>query len=466
MRQLDPNIVRDRNLDIFVFNLEISEGREFTSHSETLNWLEQQGFPVSPDFKICSSADEVWAAIEHIERIRWELPYGIDGAVVKVDDLQARARLGMTSKVPRWAIAFKYPPEQKETIVEDIHIQVGRTGRLTPLAVLKPVKLAGTTVSRASLHNQDYISSKDIRIGDTVIVQKAGDIIPEILRVIPEKRPEGKTSPFTIPEKCPFCGSKAVREENGADIRCTGSNCFAQSVRKVIYFASKDAMNIEGLGPSSVEALMSHGYVENAADLYSLHKYREELIEKGIVGKEKGTDNLLQAIESSKGNDIDRLITGLGIRNVGRQAARVLAGNFPDMDAIKNATYEQLIVLPDFGEIMVRDILEFMAREETAYMLTRLKEAGVNLRSLSAGSKKNNILEGKIFVLTGTLQGMTREKARELIENNGGKVSGSVSRKTSYVLAGSEAGSKLTKARDLGVTVISEEEFLEMLKNT
>ncbi|NLB42948.1 MAG: NAD-dependent DNA ligase LigA, partial [Clostridiales bacterium] len=292
MRQLDPSIVRERNLDIFVFNLEISEGREFTSHSESLNWLREQGFPIVPDFEICTNANEVWEAIENIEKARWSLPFGIDGAVVKVDNLQERTRLGMTSKVPRWAIAYKYAPEQKETVVEDIHIQVGRTGRLTPLAILKPVNIAGTTVSRATLHNQDYINTKDIRIGDTVVVQKAGDIIPQILQVKLENRPP-ESQPFVIPDNCPHCGSPAVQEDSGVDILCTNSSCQAQSIRKLIHFASKNAMDIEGLGPSSVESLMMEGYVESFVDIYKLADYRDELIEKGVVGKEKGTDNLL-----------------------------------------------------------------------------------------------------------------------------------------------------------------------------
>lgn len=464
MRQLDPGVVKERELDIYVFNLEISQGREFTSHSETLKWLEEQGFPISPDFAECKTPEQVWAAIEQIEQERWKLPYGIDGAVVKVDSLQERVRLGMTSKVPRWAIAFKYPPEQKETVVEDIHVQVGRTGRLSPLAILKPVNLAGTTVSRASLHNQDYINSKDIRIGDTVVVQKAGDIIPEILKVIIEKRPK-ETQPFVIPDTCPICHSQAVREENGADILCTGgSNCFAQSVRKIIYFASKDAMNIEGMGPSSVEALMSQGYIEDFADIYTLANHRAELIEKGVVGKEKATNNLLNGIENSKKNDIDRLITGLGIRNIGRQSARVIAQNFSDMKAIKHASYEQLIALPDFGEIMVRDTLSFFSQEQTSSLLEKLEQAGVNMKSKMAEKQQDNRLEGQTFVITGTLPDMTREQATELIQSYGGKVSGSVSRKTSYVLAGEEAGSKLTKAKQLDIPIISKEDFLNLLR--
>ena len=463
LRQLNSAVVRERNLDIYVFNLEVSRGRDFHSHSETLNWLSRQGFPVSPDFAVCKTAGEVWDNIQKIGETRWDLSFGIDGAVVKVDSLEDRKRLGMTSKVPRWAIAFKYPPEQKETTVEDIRIQVGRTGRLTPLAVLKPIRLAGTLVSRASLHNQDYMDAKDIRIGDTVIVQKAGDIIPEILQSLPEKRPEG-TKRFVIPSTCPICGSPALRDENGADIRCTGTNCFTQAVRRIIYFACKDAMNINGFGPSTAEALMTGGYIKDFADIYHLKDFREELIEKGLIGKEKGTDNLLNAIDASRENDIDRLITGLGIRNVGKQSARVLAMHFPDMDALAHATYEQLIVLPDFGDIMVQDILDYFGREDAHVLLERLREAGVNMISRIAERTVDRRLAGKTFVLTGTLPSMTREEASELIQNYGGRVSGSVSRKTSYILAGEEAGSKLTKAQELGIPVLTEEGLMNLLK--
>lgn len=463
MRQLDPAVVRERNLDIYVFNLEISQGKEFTSHSETLEWLSSQGFPVSPDFKVCKTAEEVWECIESIGETRWQLPFGIDGAVVKVDRLEDRAKLGMTSKVPRWAVAYKYPPEQKETVVEDIKVQVGRTGRLTPLAILKPVKIAGTTVSKATLHNQDYIDAKDIRIGDTVIIQKAGDIIPEVLRSIPEKRPDTAVR-YVIPDTCPVCGAPALREENGVEIRCTGSTCITQATRKIIYFASKDAMNIEGLGPSSVEALMTEGYIKDVADIYLLKNFREELIEKGVVGKEKSTDNLLKAIERSKENDIDRLITGFGIRNVGKQTARVLAANFPDMQALTNATYEQLIVLPDFGDIMVQDILEFFAKDESRLLIAKLEQADVNMKSKVGESKKDDRFAGKTFVLTGTLPSMTREEATAIIQMYGGKVSGSVSKKTSFVLAGEDAGSKLAKAQELGVPVIDEEDLKGMIE--
>ncbi|NLD50291.1 MAG: NAD-dependent DNA ligase LigA, partial [Clostridiaceae bacterium] len=455
-------IVRERNLDVYVFNLEISEGKEFASHSESLEWLSTQGFPVSPGYKKCNTADEVWKCIEDIGETRWKLSFGIDGAVVKVDSLADRKRLGMTSKVPRWAVAFKYPPEQKETIVEDIIVQVGRTGRLTPLALLKPVKIAGTTVSRATLHNQDYIDQKDIRIGDTVIIQKAGDIIPEVLRSIPGKRPH-TAKRFVIPDTCPMCGAPALKEEDGVEIRCTGSECFAQTIRGVIYFASKDAMNIDGMGPSSVESLMSEGYIKDVADIFLLKNFREELINKGIVGKEKSVDNLIKAIEKSKDNDIDRLITGLGIRNVGKQTARVLASNFADMKSFGNAEYEQLIALPDFGEIMVRDIIEFFKRDENRLLVSKLDKAGVNMKSKVSVKKKDDRFSGKTFVLTGTLPSMTREEATEIIQMYGGKVSGSVSKKTSYVLAGEEAGSKLLKAQELGVQIIGEEDLKNMI---
>lgn len=462
LRQLDPDIVKERNLDIYVFNLEISYGKDFVSHSESLKWLSSQGFPVSPDFDVCKTADEVWESISRIGETRWNLSFGIDGAVIKVDSLDNRIHLGSTSKVPRWAVAFKYPPEQKETIIEDIRVQIGRTGRLTPLAILKPVKLAGTTVSKATLHNQDYIDTKDIKIGDTVVVQKAGDVIPEVLRSIPEKRPDFAQR-YIIPDRCPMCGAPALREKNSADIRCTGTECFTRAIRRVIYFASKDAMNIEGLGPSSVESLMSEGYIKDFADIYTIKNYRDELIEKGIVGKEKSTDNLINAIEKSKGNDIDRLVTGLGIKNVGKQSARVIAAYFPDIYALTSATYEQLIILPDFGDIMVRDIIDYFAKDETHLLISKLEHAGVNMKSKAQEGIQDDRFSGKTFVLTGTLPSMTREEASELIQSHGGKVTGSVSKRTTYVLAGEDAGSKLEKARSLGISVISEEDFVQML---
>lgn len=464
LRQLDPSIVRERNLDIFVFNLEIAEGKNFSSHSETIEWMKEQGFTITPDYKICTTADEVWEAISKIGEERNSLPYGIDGAVVKVDNLNDRIELGSTSKVPRWAVAFKYPPEQKETTIKDIKIQVGRTGRLTPLAILEPVVLAGTEVSKASLHNQDYIDSKDIMIGDTVVIQKAGDIIPEVIRSIPEKRPADAVK-YTIPSTCPICNSPTIRDENGADIRCSSEECFAQQIRGVIYFASKDAMDIEGLGEKSVETLMSEGYINNIADIYYLEQYRDELIDKGIVGRKKAVDNLLNAIEKSKDNDLEKLLTGLGIKNIGKQTARVLAINFPDIDAITNATYEQLVALPDFGDIVVNSVINYFNQIKNQKLIFELKRAGVNVKSKTteAGSGDDRFA-GKTFVITGTLPTLKRDEATKIVQMYGGKVSGSVSKKTSYVLAGEEAGSKLTKAQDLGVTIINEEEFNNMLK--
>lgn len=461
MRQLDSDVVRERDLDIFVFNLELCEGREFSSHSESLQWLAEQGFAVSPDYRLCSSAQEVWDAVEAIGKNRWGLEYGIDGAVVKVDSLADRRSLGMTSKVPRWAVAFKYPPEQKETVVEDIIVQVGRTGRITPLAVLKPVRLAETTVGRATLHNQDYIDEKDIRIGDHVIVQKAGDIIPEVLRVVEKKR-QPDAIRFTLPDHCPICGAPAQREADGAHLTCTGDECYAKESRSLIYFASKDAMNIEGVGPRAMEELISEGYIKTLADMYRLEPYKERLIEEGIVGKKKSVDNMLKAIEKSKENDIDRLITGFGIKNVGKQSAKTLAMHFPDLDSVMDAALEELTALPDFGEIVAQAVVDFFSQEKNRCMIAELKEAGVNTVSRMTAKKKDDRFAGMTFVLTGTLPTMGRDEASAIIESFGGKVSGSVSKKTAYVLAGEEAGSKLTKAESLGVPIIDEAEFLRL----
>ncbi|MFL0194207.1 NAD-dependent DNA ligase LigA [Clostridium sp. WILCCON 0269] len=463
LRQLDSSIVKDRNLDIFIFNLEISQGKQFKYHSESLTWLSQQGFKVSPDFVLCKTVDEVWNSICEIDSTRWELPFQIDGAVIKIDSLEDRKLLGTTSKIPKWAVAYKYPPEQKETVVENIIVQIGRTGKLTPLAVLRPVTLAGTTVSKATLHNQDFIDSKDIQIGDTVIIQKAGDIIPEVIKSIPEKRPKDSKK-YTIPDKCPICGSETVKEPKGSDIRCSNSMCYAQVTRGIEYFVSKDAMNIEGFGPSSVEALMKEGYIKDVADIYYLKNYREELIEKGIIGKEKSVDNLIIAIEKSKENDIDRLITGLGIRNVGKQSAKVLAANFSNIEDIANASYDELIGLKDFGDTIVKDIINFFKGEKFSSIISRLKEVGVNTVSKTSYNKKDNRFQGKTFVITGTLPTLKRSEASEFIQNYGGKVSSSVSKKTAYVLTGQEAGSKLDKAQSLGINIIDEEEFMNMIK--
>lgn len=463
LRQLDPTLLRDRELNIFIFNLEIAEGKTFKTHSETLNWLASLGFDVSPEFDICSTADEVWEAIDNIGKNRWNLSYPIDGAVVKLDSLEDREKLGMTSKVPKWAVAYKYPPEQKETVIKDIIIQVGRTGRLTPLAILEPVTLADTTVTKATLHNQDFIDSKDIHIGDTVIVQKAGDIIPEVLRTIKEKRPTDAIK-YSIPNKCPVCGAETVRDEDFSDTRCGNPNCEAQAMRRIEYFVSKDAMNIVGFGKSTVEALMSHGYVRKISDIYSIKDYKDELIEKGIIGKEKSVTNLINAIEKSKDNDMARLITGLGIKNVGKSSSRVLVSKFKSMDDLAKATYEDLISLNDFGETTVPELLSFFKSEAYLDLIKVLKESGVNTVSKEENSIVDNRFEGKTFVITGTLPSMKRDEASKVIQSLGGKVSGSVSKKTNYVLAGEEAGSKLIKAQDLGVAIISEDDFKDLIK--
>lgn len=465
LRQLDSRIVRQRGLNIFIFNLEIATGKEFRTHTETFEWLKKQGFDVSPEYRLCHTGEDVWEAIQRIEASRWDLPYGIDGAVVKVDSLRQRQELGMTSKVPRWAVAYKYEPEKKETVLEKIIPQVGRTGRITPLAFLRPVRLAGTTVSKATLHNQDYIDAKDIRIGDTVIVQKAGDIIPEVLGVVVEKRP-AHAEKYRLPQVCPICGAPVEKEADGAHLHCTSDYCYAKQLRSLIYFASKDAMNIDGFGPSTAEALMEAGYVEALSDLYYLAPYRDRLIQEGIIGKEKSVDHLLDAIEASKGNDIDRLITGLGIKNVGRQSARTLALHFSGLKEIMEAQTEDFLRLPDFGEIVAGELKSFFEKESTKKLVEALEQAGVNTRSLALSRQKDLRFAGKTFVLTGTLPSMTREMAAGKIESFGGKVSGSVSRKTSYVLAGAEAGSKLAKAIELGIPIISQEEFEEMMKES
>jgi len=469
LRQLNPQVVADRNLSIIIFNLQAVRGKEFRSHAQTLNWLFEQGFQVSK-YTTCRTEDQVWDAICAIDDTRAEYSYGLDGAVVKVDSLSDRETLGATSKVPRWAVAYKYPPEEKQSEVLNIEVNVGRTGRLTPLAVLKPVRLAGTTVSRASLHNQDQIDRLDIRIGDTVIVRKAAEIIPQIIAVVKDKRPDG-TSPFLIPDRCPDCGAPAVREE-GSDIYCTNASCPTQLARLLIHFASRQAMDIDGLGPAVVKALLGKGYIKDLSDIYYLKDHREDLIRDAITGNPeakksdttKSTDKLLAAIERSKDNDIDRLINGLGIRNVGKYAGTILKNNFADIFAIVGASYEELVNLEGFGAISARDIRAFFELEQNIYVLDRLKSAGVNMKSKGFNSFIDNRLEGKTFVLTGTLPTMTREQARKLIEEHGGRVSESVSRKTAYVLAGEEAGSKLVKAQNLGIQVLAEDDLVSMLQ--
>lgn len=461
LRQLDSRITQERNLSLFTFNVQLADGLAFRTHAESLEFLAHQGFPVSPDYVVRQSADEIWSEILKIGDLRGTLPYGIDGAVVKVNELALRTLLGETSKVPRWAAAYKYPPEQKETSVEDIRVQVGRTGKLTPLAVLKPVLIAGSQVSRATLHNEDYIREKDIRIGDTVMIEKAGDIIPAVVRVLAEKRPSG-TVPFVMPDHCPVCGAPVIREAEESASRCTGADCPAQLFRHILHFASRDAMDIEGLGPALIELLIGQGLIGGIADLYHLSEKRDSLVRLDRMGV-KSADNLLRAIDRSRANPLDRLLTALGIRNVGKEAARTLAANFDSIDDIEAADVERLAALPDFGRITAQSVQQFFAEPSTRELIDRLRSAGVRMtageRSTAAGSE----LAGGTYVLTGTLPTMTREEASQLIMAHGGKVSGSVSKKTTAVIAGEEAGSKLDKAHALGVPVLSESDLLSLL---
>lgn len=460
LRQLDPKIAADRKLDIFLFNVQRVEGMEFFSHSQSLKYLESQGFKVSPSFRICSGIEEVLEEIGCIGESREELPYEIDGAVVKVNSIRHREILGSTAKTPRWAAAYKYPAERKETVIRDIWVTVGRTGVLTPNAALEPVRLAGSTVSRATLHNMDYIREKDIRVGDHVLVQKAGDIIPEVLQVNKEKRTGGEKT-FTMPDKCPECGAAVVREEGEAAFRCTGIECPAQLFRSIVHFSSRDAMNIDGLGEAIIQTLLDNGFIKGIADLYSLHHHKDELVKLERMGK-KSIENLLKSIDKSRENNIDRLIFGFGIRHIGLKAARQLSEQFDSMESIKAAGVDDMIKIPDFGEKMAKSLVDFFKYEQTEDTLRKLAASGVNMRSKGRRVLKDNRFEGMTFVLTGTLPTYGRSEAEEIIKNFGGKTSGSVSKKTSMVLAGEEAGSKLEKARELGIRIIDEEEFKKM----
>ena len=456
LRQLDPKIAASRKLDIRVFNIQWAEGKTFNTHIETLEYLKEQRFKVIPHYS-CSTIQEAAERIAAMGDNREEFPFDIDGAVVKVNNLSDRITLGSTAKFPRWAAAYKYPPEQKESVVEDIVVQVGRTGVLTPKAVVKAVRLAGTTVTNATLHNQDFITEKDIRIGDTVLVQKAGEIIPEIVSVLKDKRPEG-TVPYHLPDHCPVCGAPVARDEDGAHIRCTGAECPAQRLRHIVHFASRDAMDIEGLGPAVVESLVGAGLVKGPGDLYQLHAGDVELLER--MGK-KSAENLMAAIEKSKSAGLGRLLFAFGIRQVGQKAGKVLAARFGTLDALMVATEEELTAVPDIGGITAKSLLDWFANDQSQHLIRTLREAGVSFDSTEApvGDK----LAGKTFVLTGTLPTMDRKEAAALIEAQGGKVSGSVSKKTSYVVAGEAAGSKLQKANDLGIPVLTEDELLKLL---
>lgn len=452
LRQLDPKVCAKRNLDIRVFNLQLAEGRTFTSHSETIAYLESQGFPVIPQ-KTLSETEEINGEIRRLNEERERLPFDMDGAVVKLDSLPDRAVIGSTAKSPRWAIAYKYPPERKPSRVVDIVVQVGRTGVLTPKVVVEPVRLAGTTVTTASLHNQDYIEEKDIRIGDTVVVQKAGEIIPEVVEVLLDRRPP-EAVPYRMPTVCPVCGAPVIRDEDGAFLRCTGAECPAQLHRNLTHFASRDAMDIDGCGPAVIQQLIDSGLISNAADLYSLHAADVAKLDR--MG-EKSAENLIRAIENSKANDLSRLLYGLGIRQVGEKAAKTIAAHFGSMDALMAATEEALTEIPDVGGITARCIADYFRGDQAKDLIRRLKEAGVNMESTAQPT--GDLLAGLTFVLTGELESASRKEAGEKLEALGAKVSGSVSKKTGAVVAGEAAGSKLRKAQELGVPVLSEEQY-------
>lgn len=456
LRQKNPKITKERELDIFIFNIQRITGKEFSSHIETLDFLKSLGFPTLESYKSCKTAQAVIEEIEKIGNSRGGLSYDIDGAVIKVDDLKYRDVLGSTSKFPKWAVAFKYPPEEKETVLKEIEIAVGRTGALTPTAIFDTITLAGTSVSRATLHNEDFIKSKGIGIGDTIIVRKAGDIIPEVLSV--SKHCENSV-PFKMPVVCPSCNSPVYREEGEAVIRCTNADCPAQLLRHLIHFTSRDAMDIEGLGPAVLEQLLEANLISKIDDLYNLDYEKIATLER--TG-EKSIENLKNAIEKSKENDLSKLIFAFGIRHIGAKAAKLLSEYFGDIDTILQAEIENFKNIDGFGEILAVSAYDFFKLEETKNMIERLKEKNVNMKSLK--EIKDGRFEGKTFVLTGTLPALTRNEASAIIESFGGKTSSSVSKKTDYVLAGEEAGSKLDKANKLGITVISEEEFRNMIK--
>jgi DNA ligase (NAD+) len=457
LRQLDPKITAARKLDILVFNLQLCEGRTFQTHDETLDYLSQLHFKVIPH-RLVSNAEDAEQEITAIGEGRGSLSFDIDGAVMKLNSLAGRERLGSTEKFPRWAAAFKYPPEVKETVVEDIAVQVGRTGVLTPRAVVAPVHLAGTTVTSATLHNQDFISEKDIRVGDTVKIRKAGEIIPEILEVVLAKRPEG-AKPYRLPSVCPVCGAPVRRDEDGAALRCTGAECPAQLSRNLQHFVSRDAMDIDGLGDAIIEQLIAEKMVANPADLYSLDYEKFA----GLSGQgKKSAENLRRAVEASKQNDLSKLLCAFGIRQVGVKAAKVLASTFGRLDEIASASLEKLTAVPDVGEITANYLREWFDSPQSRDLMERLRSAGVNFESRS--TMQDTRFMGKTFVMTGSLTHFSREEAEEKVEAFGGKAASSVSKKTSFVVAGENAGSKLTKATALGIPVLTEEEFLEMLQ--
>lgn len=457
LRQLDPKVAAQRRLDIAVFNLQLAEGRTFASHTETLDYLKGQHFKVISGRRL-RRLPEILEEIERLNDTRMERPFDMDGAVIKLNSLADREVLGSTAKCPKWAIAYKYPPEKKPAKVLDIVVQVGRTGVLTPKAVLSPVRLAGTTVTNATLHNQDYITQKDIRIGDTVIVQKAGEIIPEVVEVVPGERPE-TAQPYFLPDTCPVCGAPVTRDPDGAAVRCTGAECPAQLLRNLTHFASRNAMDIDGLGPAVMNQLIESGLVKTAADLYGLRA--EEIAQLDRMGA-KSAQNAVEAIAKSRENDLWRLLFALGIRQVGEKAAKVLAARFGSFDALANASEEELTAIDDVGPITARYLREWLESPQSKDLIARLKVAGVNMESRT--KPVDSRFAGQTFVLTGALTRFTRDEAAEMIEQRGGKAAGSVSKKTTCVVAGENAGSKLKKAQELQIPVLTEEEFLALLQ--
>ena len=460
LRQLDSKLTAKRPLDIFIFNLEDINSKQFKTHSESLEYLKQLGFHVSPEFKVFKTMDEIIEYIKYWTEHREDLGFGIDGMVIKVNNLAQREQMGYTAKSPRWAIAYKFPAERKETKLLDIVVEVGRTGTITPTAVLEPIRLAGTTVSRATLHNEDYINEKDIKINDTVLVQKAGDIIPQVVEVIKEKR-TGEEMEFKMPEECPVCGEPTVRLEGEAAVKCINISCPAQIRRGIIHFASREAMDIDGLGESIITLLLKQGLIKDISDLYYLKKEQISVLER--MG-DKSATNLINAINKSKENDLWRFINGLGIKLIGTKAAKVLASEFKDLDKLMNATEQELINLEEFGQTMADSVVEFFKEEKNISVIEKLKEAGVNTKLIESDDADiPKIFEKMKIVLTGTLPTLKRNDAKEMIEKRGGKATSSVSKSTSFVLAGEEAGSKLTKANDLGIKVIDEEKFLQLI---
>lgn len=461
LRQLDSRITKERGLSLFVFNLQAVRGKDFQTHVEAYDFMKRQGIKVIHAYHVCRTAEEVWDAIEQIGASRGDLPYDIDGAVVKLNDFSQRESLGATSKAPRWAIAYKYPPEEKESVVRSITLSVGRTGRITPTATFDPIRLCGTTVERATLHNQDFIDDLDVRVGDSVVVYKSGEIIPKIKAVVKEKRPKG-TEPFKIGDRCPVCGAKAEREADSADVKCINQACPAQVESHILNFVSRDAMDIKGLGEKNIAALIEKGFLHTIVDIFRLKEHREELIAQGVVGKEKNTDKLLSAIEEAKKNEPQRLLTGLGIPGIGKAAAAALMQHFKTLEALENASDEAILAVRDMGETSAAAIRSYFQNEGNAKICRELQQLGV-ATAVQERAAQGDELADMSFVVTGTLRHFGRREITELIEQHGGRVTSSVSKKTDCLVAGENAGSKLQKAEQLGVRILTEEELLQLI---